>query len=143
MSASESTSPAQAAPEAVAELINSLGSGPGHDLGWTQEFYEWMHAHPELSLQEENTARAIAEKLGDFDCEVTIGIGGHGIVAIFRNGDGPTALMRADFDALPVRETTGLPYASTVDGVMHACGHDVHTSSLLGLCAVKIGRAHV
>ncbi|MDK6302724.1 amidohydrolase [Corynebacterium sp. UMB9976] len=136
MSASESTSPAQAAPEAVAELINSLGSGPGSDLGWTQEFYEWMHAHPELSLQEEHTAHAIAEKLAHFDCEVTTGIGGHGIVAIFRNGEGPTALMRADFDALPVRETTGLPYASTVDGVMHACGHDVHTSSLLGLCAV-------
>ncbi|RAV33548.1 amidohydrolase [Corynebacterium heidelbergense] len=105
-------------------------------LEWVEEFREWMHAHPELSGAEENTAAAIAEKLAQFDCEVTTGIGGHGITAVFRNGEGPTVLMRADFDALPVTETTGLSYTSTVEGVMHACGHDVHTASLLGLCAI-------
>lgn len=106
------------------------------DLSWTREFYEWLHAHPELSLQEEHTAQFIVDALKDFDCEVTSGIGGHGITAVFRNGDGPTVLMRADFDALPVTEATGLPYTSQNDGVMHACGHDAHTTSLMALCAV-------
>ncbi|KAB1551232.1 amidohydrolase [Corynebacterium sp. 321] len=106
------------------------------DLSWTRDFYEWMHAHPELSLQEENTARFITEKLREFDCQITTGIGGHGITAVFTNGEGPNVLMRADFDALPVTENTGLPYASTHDGVMHACGHDAHTTALIALCAV-------
>ncbi len=101
---------------------------------WIREFYEWMHAHPELSLHEEHTAARILQELSGFDCEVTSNIGGHGITAVFRNGDGPVVLMRADFDALPVTEATGLPYASTNPGVMHACGHDVHTTALLGLC---------
>mgnify|MGYP002722552505 CR=1 FL=1 len=135
----DSTTPAntaslapKASPETVAEIIAHHGT----DLDWTQEFYEWMHANPELSREEARTAAAIAEQLQRFDCDVTTNIGGHGLTAVFRNGDGPVVLMRADFDALPVTETTGLPYASTNPGVMHACGHDVHTSSLLGLCAI-------
>ena len=113
------------------------------DLAWTREFYEWLHAHPELSLQEEKTAEFILDKLSAFDCDVTSGIGGHGITAVFRNGDGPTVLMRADFDALPVQEETGLDYASVNDGVMHACGHDAHTTSLMALCAVMDARRDV
>lgn len=105
------------------------------DLSWQRAFYEDLHAHPELSHEEERTAGRILEQLENYDCELVTGIGGHGIVAIFRNGDGPTALMRADFDALPVAEETGVPFAST-NGAMHACGHDVHATALLGACAI-------
>lgn len=115
------------------------------DLGWQRDFYRDLHTHPELSMQEERTANRILSKLQDFDCEVHSGIGGHGIVAIFRNGEGPTAVMRADFDALPVEEATGVDYASVAEGItpqgtrtklMHACGHDMHTTALLGCCAL-------
>lgn len=108
----------------------------GVDLSWQREFYQWMHAHPELSGEEVETAAQIHKKLQDFSCEVVSGIGGHGIVAIFRNGDGACALMRADFDALPVHENSGAEFASLFDGKMHACGHDMHTTALLGLCAI-------
>lgn len=105
------------------------------DLSWQRAFYEDLHAHPELSHEEERTARRIQEQLKSYDCEVVTGIGGFGMVAIFRNGDGPTALMRADFDGLPVTEETGVEFAAT-NGAMHACGHDVHTTALLGACAL-------
>ena len=116
----------------LAALIN----GHGVPLEWQREFYQWMHAHPELSTEEAETAARILDKLSEYSCEVISGIGGHGIVAIFRNGSGPCALMRADFDALPVREETGAPFASVYEGRMHACGHDIHTTALLGLCAI-------
>lgn len=112
--------------------------GPSIDLA---EFYQDLHAHPELSLQEIRTARIVADQLAGFGYDVTPGVGGTGVVGVLRNGAGPTALLRADMDALPVEENTGLPYASTVrasdhDGhdvpVMHACGHDVHVTCLLG-----------
>jgi amidohydrolase len=108
------------------------------DLG---EVYRDLHAHPELSLQETRTAGIAAEYLGSWGYEVTREVGGTGVVGVLRNGDGPTALLRADMDALPVDEQTGLPYASTVRAVdhlghevpvMHACGHDVHVTCLLG-----------
>ena len=110
------------------------------DLSWTRQFYEWMHQHPELSLEEEKTAEFIHAKLKEFDCDITTGIGGYGITAVFDNGPGPTILMRADFDALPVTEDTGLPYASVNEGVMHACGHDAHTTALMAACAVLDSR---
>ncbi|MEE2031165.1 amidohydrolase [Rhodococcus chondri] len=106
-----------------------------------EEFYRDLHAHPELSHQETRTAAAVAEWLGALGCEVHTGVGGTGVVGIVHNGDGPSVLLRADMDALPVREETGLPYAAAVtatgtDGtevpVMHACGHDVHVACLLG-----------
>lgn len=106
------------------------------DLSWQQACYEHLHAYPELSGQEVETAAFIQDKLAAFDCEVISGIGGHGIVAIFRNNAGPTVLFRADFDALPVEETTGVAFASQRPGTMHACGHDIHTTALLGLCAL-------
>jgi amidohydrolase len=105
------------------------------------EIYRDLHAHPELSLQESRTAGIVAEHLDSLGYEVTTGIGGNGVVGLLRRGDGATALLRADMDALPVKEQTGLPYASTVRAtdqhghdvpVMHACGHDMHVTCLLG-----------
>lgn len=123
----------------IAEFVATHGV----DLTWQLSFYEWMHENPELSLHEERTAQHILARLARLDCNVTSKIGGYGITAVFRNGGGPTILMRADFDALPVQETTGLSYASKNEGVMHACGHDVHTSALIGLCEVMDKRRDV
>ena len=113
------------------------------DLSFQRTLYEDLHEHPELSGLERATSQKILGRLENLDCEIVQPIGGFGIVGVFRNGPGPTALFRADFDALPVKETTGVPYASTrvqarPDGstvpVMHACGHDLHTTALLGAC---------
>lgn len=93
--------------------------------------YRELHQHPELSLAEHRTAERIEAELSSLDVEVQR-IGGTGVVAIIRNGAGPTVLARADTDALPVSEQTGLDYASQVDGAMHACGHDMHVATLLG-----------
>jgi len=107
--------------------------------------YKHLHAHPELSCQEEKTAVRVAEELKRAGCEVTTGIGRYGVVGVLKNGRGPTVLVRADMDALPVKEQTGLPYASTVTTkddlgnevpVMHACGHDFHMTSLIGVARV-------
>src|SRR3954454_5655344 len=105
-----------------------------------QAVYTDMHAHPELSLQETRTAGIAAERLRAAGYDVTTGVGKTGVVGILRNGDGPTIMLRADMDALPVREATGLPYASNVTTdqngksvpVMHACGHDMHVTWLIG-----------
>ncbi|EME38848.1 hypothetical protein DOTSEDRAFT_180770 [Dothistroma septosporum NZE10] len=113
------------------------------DLAPYEELFKYFHANPELSNQEKETAAYICKNLyenisSDFD--IRPNIGGHGIAALLYNGDGPTILLRADFDALPVEERTGLPYASKkwmkdADGiekpVMHACGHDMHITCLL------------
>jgi amidohydrolase len=109
---------------------------------WQEDFYRDLHAHPELPHQEHRTAGEVAVRLRETDFEVHEGIGGTGVIGILRNGDGPTVLLRADMDALPVLEATGLPYASAQtsdDGtpVMHACGHDVHVTCLLGAAALK------
>lgn len=112
---------------------------------WQEDFYRDLHQHPELSHQEHKTAAAVAHRLRGFGYDVHEGIGGTGVVGILRNGDGPTVMLRADMDALPVREDTGLPYASRVTTtdtsgnqvpVMHACGHDVHVTCLLGAAAL-------
>lgn len=100
-----------------------------------------LHRNPELSLHEEKTAAKLAVRLRALGFEVTEHVGGNGIVGVLRNGQGPTVLVRTDMDALPVKETTGLPYASTVTvkdasgadvPVMHACGHDIHMTSWVG-----------
>ncbi|MER5865002.1 amidohydrolase [Kitasatospora sp. NPDC002040] len=110
--------------------------------------YRELHAAPELSGAEHGTAAEIAARLRRIDCEVTTGVGGTGVVGLLRNGDGPTVMLRADFDGLPVREQTGLPYASTATGVdpdgkevsvMHACGHDMHVTCLVGALTVLAG----
>lgn len=104
--------------------------------------YKHFHQHPELSLQERETAARVAEELEEAGAEVTPGFGGHGVVGVTANGKGPTLLIRTDLDALPVTEQTQLTYASIVKvkdargaetGVMHACGHDIHITSLIGV----------
>jgi amidohydrolase len=106
-----------------------------------EALYTDVHAHPELSMQETRTAGLAAERLRGAGYEVTTAIGKTGVVGLLRNGEGPTVMLRADMDALPVEEATGLPYASRVratnrDGktvpVMHACGHDMHVAWLVG-----------
>jgi hippurate hydrolase len=110
-----------------------------------EALYTDVHAHPELSLQEERTASLAADRLRAAGFDVTTGVGGTGVVGVLRNGDGPTVMLRADMDALPVQEATGVPYASKVrapdrDGktvpVMHACGHDMHVTWLAGAAAL-------
>lgn len=83
-----------------------------------------------------------AGRLESAGFEVTTGIGGTGVAGVLRNGDGPTVMLRADMDALPVQEQTGLEYASTVDGVMHACGHDLHVAWLAGAAAHLSANRH-
>ncbi|MBU9764487.1 amidohydrolase [Mycobacterium sp. TNTM28] len=99
---------------------------------WQEALYRDLHQHPELSHREERTAGIVAARLAESGFQVHEGVGGTGVVGILRNGEGPGVLLRADMDALPVGENTGLPYASAVPGVMHACGHDVHVACLLG-----------
>ena len=92
-----------------------------------------LHAHPELGLAEYRTANLVAEKLEAWGIEVHRGVGGTGVVGVLRNGNGPhTVGLRADLDALPIAEANDLPYRSRTSGVMHACGHDGHTTMLLG-----------
>ena len=92
-----------------------------------------LHAHPELSLQETATAAFVAERLTELGIPFVPGVGGHGIVATLSRGKSNRSVgLRADMDALPIEEQTGVPYASVTPGVMHACGHDGHTTSLLG-----------
>ena len=96
-----------------------------------------LHRHPELSGEEHETARRVVEALDGHDLEVQTGIYGTGVVATLDGGQpGPTLLLRGDMDALPIQEETGLDYASENEGVMHACGHDVHTSALLGAALI-------
>ena len=103
---------------------------------WRGDMEEWrhdIHAHPELAYEETRTAARVAGLLREFGVdEVVEGVGGTGVVGVLRNGAGPAVGLRADMDALPIVEETGLPYASTRPGVMHACGHDGHTAMLLG-----------
>jgi hippurate hydrolase len=109
------------------------------------ELYKYLHSHPELSFQERNSSAKVAEELRKAGFEVTTGIGKYGVVAVFHNGSGPTILVRSELDALPVKEKTGLSYASEVIAkdrqgqevpVMHACGHDVHMTCLVGVARV-------
>ncbi len=109
------------------------------------KLYKHLHSHPELSLHEEKTAARMAQEMKDLGFEVTEKVGGTGVVAVLKNGKGPTILVRTDMDALPVTEVTGLPYASKVKtrdkydnevGVMHACGHDIHMTVWIGTARV-------
>jgi len=96
-----------------------------------------IHQHPELAFEEHATAQLVQDTLAGLPVRVTSGIAGTGIVATLEGGQsGPTQMLRADMDALPITEATGLPFASENDGVMHACGHDAHTASLLGTALI-------
>jgi len=107
--------------------------------------YKDLHRNPELSMQEFRSAGIAADHLEAEGFEVTRGVGATGVVGVLRNGEGPTVMLRADMDALPVTEATGLPYASTVKvrdedgtevGVSHVCGHDMHIAWLMGVARV-------
>ena len=113
----------------------------GDLLPGLESIYKDVHAHPELSMQETRTAGIAADHLRTAGYQVTPGVGKTGVVGLLRNGEGPVVMLRADMDALPVQEATGLPYASKVASndssgkavpVMHACGHDMHVTWLIG-----------
>lgn len=115
------------------------------ELADLEKLYRGLHANPELSLMEEKSAARMAKELQQLGFTVTAKVGGHGVVGVLKNGPGPTVLVRADMDALPVTESTGLPYASKVRardkagnevGVMHACGHDMHMTCFVGTARV-------
>ena len=121
--------------------------GLPHVSSWQEEVYRHLHAHPELSFQEEQTRALVADRLTAMGYAVHAP--GGGVVGVLENGPGPVVLFRADMDALPVTEATGLDYASQVTatdaagatvGVMHACGHDMHVSAALGAAALLAGR---
>ena len=126
----------------IAEAVSAVMAAAGDCRGWQEVLYRDLHQHPELSRKEHRTAAIVADRLRLSGFEVTTGVGGTGVVGVLRNGHGPAVLLRADMDALPVQEATGLPYASTVVAtpaaggspvpVAHACGHDMHTACLLG-----------
>ncbi len=110
-----------------------------------EALYKDIHTHPELSLMEERTAALLAKHMREAGYDVTEKVGGHGIVCVLKNGNGPTVMIRTDLDALPIEEQTGLPYASKVRmrdrfgremPAMHACGHDMHMTSWLGTARV-------
>ncbi|MCH8099235.1 MAG: amidohydrolase [Proteobacteria bacterium] len=125
-----------------AVLASPLEDAVAADYPYLEELFNHFHANPELSMQEEKTSDRLAEELSALGFTVTRNIGKTGLVGIMKNGDGPTLMIRADMDGLPVLEKTGLEYASTVrqvnlEGeempVMHACGHDMHMTALIGV----------
>lgn len=117
---------------AVSAFAQSIDSMIDQQLPSLVETYKALHEQPELSLHEEQTSATLAAKMRALGYNVTDHVGGYGIVAVMKNGNGPTLLIRTDMDALPVSEQTGLPYASRNANVMHACGHDIHMASFIG-----------
>lgn len=136
---------------AVLAMATTLAATPLHaetpaqviaaDLPGLMELYRDLHAHPELSFAEVRTAKLLAARMRTLGFNVTEGVGKTGVVSVMKNGEGPTLLLRADMDGLPVVEQTGLPFASkqtatpasgVTTGVMHACGHDTHMSAFIG-----------
>src|SRR5256714_9728185 len=124
----------------IIALLALLAAGPADGLDQIyphlDSLYLELHRNPELSSREEKTAARLADELRRLGYEVTTGVGGTGVVGVLRNGRGPTVLLRTELDALPVEEKTGLPYASTSPGAMHACGHDAHMAAWTGAAAL-------
>jgi amidohydrolase len=125
--------------------VSAVLAGMGELLPRLAALYQDVHAHPELSMQETRTAGIAADGLRKAGYEVTTGVGKTGAVGLLRNGDGPTVMLRADMDALPIAEDTGLPYASKITAtdaegntvpVAHMCGHDMHVAWLVGAATV-------
>jgi amidohydrolase len=125
----------------MSKLIEIMSSAIDSLLPQLESIYKDLHRHPELSMQEVRTAGIVADYVQQCGFDVTRNVGNTGVVAVLRNGDGPTVMLRADMDALPMAEATGLPYASTVRardedgievGVAHSCGHDFHVTWLMG-----------
>jgi amidohydrolase len=122
-----------------ADTTAPLLVGLEQQLDWQRDLYRDLHEHPELSLAEHATADRIEHELTALGYAVQR-VGGTGVVGVLQNGAGRTVLARADTDALPVTEATGLDYASTTPGVMHACGHDMHIAALLGAAKLLAGQ---
>jgi hippurate hydrolase len=127
---------------------SEVGRRIDRELTSLQVLYRELHQRPELSYQEAETARRVADELERAGVAVTRQVGGHGVVGVLTNGVGPVLLLRADLDGLPVREQTGLPFSSTHRmtndlgervPTMHACGHDIHMTSLVGSARVLSG----
>lgn len=136
--------PLRAAPAALPEAVAQKIAAEYPSL---EAIYQDLHAHPELSFMEERTAGIVTRELRSLGFEVTEKVGRHGVVAVLKNGSGPTVLVRTDMDALPIKEETGLPYASTArmpdftgkeQPAMHACGHDAHVTTLIGTARVLV-----
>ncbi|GMN12472.1 amidohydrolase [Altererythrobacter sp. MTPC7] len=128
---------------------DTLRSDLAADMPGLMELYRDLHANPELSFEEVETAAKLAARMRAMGFEVTEGVGKTGVVAMMRNGDGPMVMLRADMDGLPVKEQTGLPYASkqvaipasgVETGVMHACGHDTHMTGWIGAAQLLVDR---
>ncbi len=120
---------------------DTLKNAIAKDYPYIYKLYTHLHSHPELSFHEQKTSKRLAKELRETGFEVTEGVGGYGLVALMKNGEGPTVMIRTDMDALPIKEKTALPYASTQyhlekNGqpipIMHACGHDIHMSLFIG-----------
>src|ERR1700732_220610 len=112
-------------------IVNRVADLHGEITAWRRD----IHAHPELLYDVHRTAASVADRLRSFGCdEVATALGRTGVVGVIRvgKGSGRTIGLRADMDALPIEEASGVPYTSTVPGKMHACGHDGHTAMLLG-----------
>ena len=127
--------------QAADSIKDRVAAAVDNELPSLVSLYKHLHANPELSFMEVKTAKRLAAELGAAGLQITSSVGGHGLVGVLKNGDGPTLLIRADMDGLPVQEETGLPYASKkqmADDLgntvytMHACGHDVHMTSFVG-----------
>jgi amidohydrolase len=131
--------------DVVVQRATDLLTGLEHNLPALVGLYRDFHQHPELSLQEYRTAGIVAQHLRETGYEVTEGVGQTGVVGVLRNGAGPVVMLRGDMDALPIKEQTGVdyasetfettPYGSTVP-VMHACGHDIHVTCLIATADV-------
>lgn len=138
--ATAQTEPTVPAPAPAAAPQSAIGATIARDMDGLMTLYRDLHANPELSEQEVNTAAKLTKRLKAMKFDVTEKVGGTGVVAVMKNGSGPVLLIRADMDGLPVVEQTGLPFASKVrtktpegveTGVMHACGHDTHMTAFI------------
>ncbi|RAW00934.1 amidohydrolase [Pseudochryseolinea flava] len=126
---------------AAGQVITQIENYTARNYASLASLYQKLHQFPELSLQEKKTSAIMAQELKQLGFEVIENIGGYSLAGVFVNGDGPTVLIRTDMDALPLKETTGLPYASQEHGInaagqdvsiMHACGHDIHMTVFIG-----------
>ncbi|MBD3896750.1 amidohydrolase [Halomonas sp. ML-15] len=132
-------------PSTTLDLKDAVGAQVEATFAEVQALYRQLHQTPELPFREHKTGARLAEALEGLGYEVTRGVGGTGVVALLRNGEGPTVMLRGDMDALPIKEQTGLDFASRETGVaedgnevplMHACGHDLHSSCVVGAAGV-------
>jgi len=127
--------PALLAPAFDDEINGPIKTATAAELASLIDLYTWFHTNAELSLKEEKTSAKFASEVRAAGWTVTEKIGGTGVVAVLKNGEGPTILLRIDMDGLPVKEETGLPYAST-GAAMHACGHDSHLAMGVGVARI-------